>query len=119
MEQRNNQAIDEAAVAAAVRPGTSLTVNLASRSIFIVFAIVATVWLAARLTDFLLVVFFGILLATAIDQPVSWLQRHRIPRPAGVTVIFALLIGLLGLVVLALIPLVSAETDSLQNDLPT
>lgn len=117
MEHQRNEVIGEAA--AVVQPGNALTVNVASRTIFIVFAIVASVWLAARLTDFLLVVFLGILLATAIDQPVSWLQRHRIPRPAGVAAIFVLLIGLLGLVVLALIPLVSAETNSLQNDLPT
>lgn len=100
------------------RNGAAFTVNLASRSILGVFAIVAGVWLAARLTDFLLVVFFAILLATAIDQPVTWLQRRSIPRPAGVLAMFVLLIGLLGLVVVALIPLIGAETESLRNNLP-
>lgn len=95
-----------------------MTVQIAPRSLFIVLAVAALVWLAFKLTDFLMVVFFAVLLATAIDQPVSWMQRQRVPRPAAVLAMFAALLGLLVLVVVALVPLVSAESLTLRDDLP-
>jgi predicted PurR-regulated permease PerM len=97
---------------------TFVTVHVAPKTVFLVCAIIATVWLSFKLTDFLLVVFFAILLATAIDQPVSWMARHKVPRPAGVAVMFAILVGMIAIVVLALIPLVGAESVRLQDKWP-
>ena len=98
---------------------TVLTVHVAPRTVFLVCAIIATVWLSFKLTDFLLVVFFAVLLATAIDQPVSWMAKKKIPRPLGVTVMFAALLGMIAIVVLALVPLVGAESVRLQDKWPT
>ena len=97
---------------------TFVTVNVSPKTVFLVCAIIATVWLSFKLTDFLLVVFFAILLATAIDQPVSWMARNKIPRPAGVGIMFAALLSMIAIVVLALIPLVGAESVRLQNKWP-
>lgn len=96
-----------------------VTVHVSPRTVFLVCAIIATVWLSFKLTDFLLVVFFAILLATAIDQPVSWMARHKIPRPAGVAIMFAALLSMIAVVVLALVPLVGAESVRLQDKWPS
>jgi len=95
-----------------------VTVHVAPKTVFLVCAIIATVWLSFKLTDFLLVVFFAILLATAIDQPVSWMARRKVPRPVGVAIMFAILLAMIAVVVLALIPLVGAESVRLQDKWP-
>jgi len=95
-----------------------VTVHVAPRTVFLVCAIIATVWLSFKLTDFLLVVFFAVLLATAIDQPVSWMAKRKIPRPAGVAIMFIVLLSMVAVVVLALIPLVGAESVRLQDKWP-
>ena len=61
-----------------------LTIAIAPGTIVLAVLVVAAVWLVFRLTDFLTVLMFAILLATAVDQPVGWLQRRGVPRPVGI-----------------------------------
>jgi predicted PurR-regulated permease PerM len=98
--------------------GAAVTVNISNRTIFIVFAILIVIWLAFRLTDFLLVVFLGVLLATSIDRPISWLQSHGVPRSVGVIAVLVVLIALLAALIAALVPLLSAEAQTLKDDVP-
>jgi predicted PurR-regulated permease PerM len=96
-----------------------VTVTISRRTIFLVFAIVAAVWVALHLISVLIVVFSAILLATAIDQPVSWLQRRGVPRSAGVLLMYLMVVAIIAGVVALLIPLVTSEISTLQDELPT
>jgi predicted PurR-regulated permease PerM len=95
-----------------------LTVQIAPRTIVIAVLVVTAVWLLFRLTDFLLVLVFAILLATAIDQPVGWLQRRGLPRPLGIAALYVVLVALLALVGVVLVPLVATEVTALRAALP-
>lgn len=96
----------------------TFNVSISVRTIFLVFAIVAMVWVALHLVTVLIVVFSAIVLATAIDRPVSWMQDRRIPRPLGVLgICAAILLIVTGLAVM-LIPIISSEMQALQTDLP-
>jgi predicted PurR-regulated permease PerM len=98
-------------------PG-SVTVTISRRSILLVFAIIAVIWIALHLISVLIVMFSAILLATAIDQPVSWLERHSIPRSVGVLCMYLLVVAIVGGVIALLVPLVTSEISTLQNELP-
>jgi predicted PurR-regulated permease PerM len=100
------------------RSSGHLTVTISLRTIAVVFAAVVLTWLALHLATFLLVVFSAVVLATAIDPPSSWLQRHGIPRPIGVFAVFGLLALAIGVLAAVLIPLIGAETAALQDRLP-
>src|SRR5262249_20875527 len=89
------------------------------RTIATVFAVVAVTWLALHLTTFLLVVFSAIVLATAIDPPATWLQRHGVPRPLGVFAVFALLALVIVVLAAVLVPLIGAEANALKDRLPS
>ena len=95
-----------------------LTVEIAPRTIVIAALVVATVWLLFRLTDFLMVLVFAILIATAIDQPVGWLRRRGLPRPLGIAALYGILLALLALVGVVLVPLVATEITALRGALP-
>jgi predicted PurR-regulated permease PerM len=95
-----------------------VTVTISLRTIGTVFAVVAVTWLALHLATFLLVVFSAIVLATAIDPPTAWLQRHGVPRPLGVFAVFALLGLAVAVLAAVLIPLIGAEATALRDRLP-
>ena len=105
-------------VVPAEAPRTAISVNIAGRTLGILLAVAAAVWLAGRLSHLLLLLLFAVLLATAIDAPVTWLQRRGLPRPAGILLHFLLLLALLGVVVLVLIPLVASEARLLRTEAP-
>jgi len=98
------------------RPAVS--VNIAGRTLGVLLAAVAAVWLAGRLSHLLLIILFAVLLATAIDAPVTWLQRRGIPRPLGILLHDLLLVALLAVVVLVLVPLVASEARLLRDEAP-
>lgn len=101
-------------------PDTRGTVNvsISTRTIFLIFAVVAMVWISLHLATVLIVVFSAIVLATAIDGPVSWMQARRIPRPLGVLGVCALILLVVTGLTVMLIPIISSELQALQTDLP-
>ncbi|HEU0164833.1 MAG TPA: AI-2E family transporter, partial [Thermomicrobiales bacterium] len=94
-----------------------VTISLSIKTIGIVFGILLTIWVLKELSGTLLIFAGAILLATAIDRPVSWMQSRGIPRGFGITIIFAGVVGLLVGVVAVLIPLVTDETVHFKDHL--
>ncbi|HWV24805.1 MAG TPA: AI-2E family transporter [Thermomicrobiales bacterium] len=93
------------------------TISISIRTIAIVVGIWLIFWIIRELTGTLLLFASAILLATAIDEPASSLQARGLPRSLSILTLFAVVIGLLTLVVIVLIPLVTDEASSLQSDL--
>jgi len=99
-------------------PAPSVTVIIARRTLLLIATLLIAAWLFPRLAHVLTVLSGAVLLATAVDQPVSWLNRHRIPRGIAVLAIYALLLVILGGVVAVLVPLVGGELVLLEQRLP-
>ncbi len=74
----------------------TMRIELSLRSVFAIFAIIASLWLLARLWQIVLVVIIGLVLAGSISPVVEWLERRRIPRGMALALI---LLGLVGTVV--------------------
>jgi len=61
---------------------------------------------------------FAAILAYISNPAVSWLERHRLPRPLGAVLVMLLLGGLLVLLLLILLPLLVKEVRLLSDRLP-
>jgi predicted PurR-regulated permease PerM len=94
------------------------TIDIALKTLVLIGLAIALAWLAIRLSHFLLVILFAILLATAIDEPVTWLQERGVPRPLGILLHYIALLILFGIAILVLIPLVTTEAKLLSTELP-
>jgi len=70
----------------------------------VVIVLVAMAFLICRIPHFWLIVLAAIMLATAIDSPVTRMRQRGISRPLGVLAIFTLLIGFLTAALLVLAP---------------
>lgn len=90
-------------------PREHITISVSIRTIAIVFGVLLVVWVVQELSSTLLIFAGAILLATAIDKPVVWLQSRGLPRGIGILLVFALIVAMLVAVVAVLIPLVTNE----------
>ena len=61
----------------------------------------------------------ALFLALGIDPAVSFLQRHRFPRPAAIATVLVVVLGVLAGLIFALIPVLSDQISGLIAQIPT
>ncbi|PIR73419.1 MAG: hypothetical protein COU40_02705 [Candidatus Moranbacteria bacterium CG10_big_fil_rev_8_21_14_0_10_35_21] len=77
-----------------------ISTGIVLRTILILIGI----WFLYLIKDILALLFIAVLIVAVIDPAVDWMQRKRIPRTAGVLIMFFLIALVLGLSVAFLIP---------------
>jgi predicted PurR-regulated permease PerM len=93
----------------------TFTVNISVRTIFLIIALVAMTYLLFRIPHFWLLVVTAVVLATAMDKPVTTAQKHGVPRALSILLIYILLIALM---VVAIAPIVAGDARALERELP-
>lgn len=93
-----------------------LTISL--RTIIKILLVIFVVWLVIRLLEVVGVVFVSLVLASAIDPMVASLERRRIPRLFAILIIYAVLIGIISLVVALLVPALTSQIQQFSSALP-
>ncbi|HEX6289235.1 MAG TPA: AI-2E family transporter [Herpetosiphonaceae bacterium] len=85
----------------------------------IVLLVAVGFYLLYRFSNVLFVLFVAAVFATAIRPNVLWMERHHIPQPLGILLMYAL-VGLVTAGVLRLLtPLLITQATTLSTDLPT
>ncbi|MDQ3654330.1 MAG: AI-2E family transporter [Chloroflexota bacterium] len=82
------------------------------------FLVLIGFWIVTRVEATIVLGLFGLLLGTILEGPVRRLEERRIPRPAGIAMIYAAIIGMLVLLVFLIIPVIRDEANSVREDLP-
>lgn len=96
----------------------SQTINISTSTILrVIFILLALVFLYL-IKDILIIVFVAVIIAAAINGPVSWLQGHKVPRLLGVIFIYLLLLLLLALVVTLIFPPLAEQIKQLATYFP-
>jgi len=96
----------------------SQTINISTSTILrVIFILLALVFLYL-IRDILIIVFVAVIIAAAINGPVSWLQRHKVPRLLGVIFIYLLLLLFLALVVTLIFPPLAEQIKQLAAYFP-
>lgn len=90
-------------------------VNVSFATFVRILAIVAAIAVIWALRDLILLIFFSMVLAATISPWVQRLERFRIPRVAGVTIVYCVIITVLLAFVMLLIPVVRTEATTLMN----
>lgn len=66
--------------------------------------------------DIFVILFLAIIISSAFDTPVSFLQRYRIPRVLGALLMFLFVVGVFALLLYTIVPVAISEfTDLLHN----
>lgn len=96
----------------------SQTINISTSTILrVIFILLALVFLYL-IRDILMVVFVAIVIAAAINGPVSWLQKYKVPRLLGVIFICLFLFLLLALIVTLIFPPLAEQIKQLAAHFP-
>jgi predicted PurR-regulated permease PerM len=96
----------------------SITIQLGWSSILLVIGLIALTYLLFRIPHFWLIVVSALVLATAIDKPVSAMQRRGIPRAFGILLIYLVLIAFFAAAIGALAPIVAGDARALEREIP-
>jgi len=94
-------------------------IEISSASIFRLLIILAGVGFLYLIQDVVAIVFFSILLILILQPTVAWMSRYRIPRPAGVLIIYILLLAFFSLAVILLIPPINDQIGQMSVVLGT
>ena len=94
------------------------TINISTSTIFRTVIILLGLVFLYLIRDILLIVFVAVIIAAAINGPVSWFQRHKVPRLLGVVCIYLLLFLLIALIVTLVFPPLAAQIKQLAVHFP-
>jgi len=105
---------EELAASPEVRPRRLRPVHyLSIAAAVLVFALLVN-WLGGVLTPFLI----GAMLAYLGSPPVTWAERHRVPRTLGTLIVMIVILLLVTGLILVLVPLIQSEVSQLVRRLP-
>lgn len=69
--------------------------------------------------DILAMLFVALVIVAAVDSPVGWLKKHKIPRVVGVLIVYLLLFIILALIISLILPLLANEIRELGKNMPS
>ncbi len=97
---------------------TPIYINISSATIIKIILIFILFYFFYLVREILAVLFVSLILASAIDPWVDWMQEKKIPRGVGVILIYLILFLAVGIVTILIIPPIIQEVGDLYNKFP-
>jgi predicted PurR-regulated permease PerM len=79
------------------------------QSLWRIFFMILAIWVVFVAKDVFIALFLAIVIAAALDRPVTYLERHRVPRILGTLLLYILLIVFIALVIYLVFPAILGE----------
>src|SRR3989344_1295409 len=67
--------------------------------------------------DILMAFFLGLIIMSALNPGVTWLEKQKVPRPAGILILYILVFGALGFLFSIVIPPLGRELSTMIGSL--
>jgi len=93
-------------------------VEISSGTIFRAILIILSIVFLYLVRDVIALIFISILIVSAIDPAVDWMQKKKIPRPLGVSIVYLAMLAVISLSVSFLIPPLVEQFRDLSQKLP-
>ncbi len=93
-------------------------IEISMRTVLATLAILAGIWLILQIRDILFLLFIAFLLMTAIYPLVVLLEKVRIPRLLAIIIVYAVIFGMFGFLIVSSIPTLVTQTTKLVEELP-
>ena len=97
-------------------PASSLRVEISPKTIFVMLAVLAGVWVVGQLATVLTVITVALILVGTFDPVVAWLERRGFPRGRALVLVFvAATLALTAAVLLMVPPLLAQLLDLIEH----
>jgi len=93
-------------------------INITAMGVVKVILIFILFYLLFLIKDILAILFVSLVLASAFDPWVDWMQKKKIPRGIGIIIIYLILFLVVASVISLLIPPIVNQTTELMQDFP-
>jgi len=93
-------------------------INISTKTLFKVVGVALLVYFLYFVRDILMILFISLVLASAVDPWVDWLQKKRIPRSLGILLIYLALFFILGSAIYMITPPIAKEVGSFSQNYP-
>lgn len=93
-------------------------VEISSGTLFRTILIILAILFLYLVRDVIALIFISILIVSAIDPAVDWMQRKKIPRPLGVSLVYLFMLAVISLSVSFLIPPLVEQFRDFSQKLP-
>ncbi len=97
---------------------TAINVNISSLTIVKILIIGMLIWFLYLVRDVVLILLVAIILASAFNPWVNWLQARKIPRVLGVFIIYLAVFGVISLSIGLLIPPLAEQIQQISHNFP-
>jgi predicted PurR-regulated permease PerM len=94
------------------------TIDISTSTILRVIIIIGALVFLYIIRDILLILFLSLIVVSAINPGVSWLQRRKIPRILGVIIIYLVFLFVFATVIYLVVPPLAQEVKNLARDFP-
>jgi len=95
-----------------------ITIDVSSLTLVKILIIIVAMFFLFYIRGVLMLVFIALILASAFDPIVDWLQRKRLPRALGILIIYLCLFGIVFIAVDLIIAPISSQLKEFSQDLP-
>jgi predicted PurR-regulated permease PerM len=96
----------------------NISIEITTGTIVKALAVILAFWFIYLIRDILVLLFISVIIVSAIDPVVDWLQVKKIPRVAGVLMIYLILFVILSLVLSFLIPPLAGQIADFAKNYP-
>lgn len=93
-------------------------INLSSLTIIKIILIFIVFYFLYLIRDILAVLFVALILSSALDPWVDWMQKRKIPRGVGIIIIYLAMFIVISSVIILIIPPIAEQVNDLVNNLP-
>ena len=93
-------------------------IEISTSTILRFILIILGIGLLYLIRDVILILFVAVIITSAVDGPVDWLQKHRVRRIFGVAMIYLAFFAFLGLLIFLVVPPLAHEVKLLALNFP-
>jgi len=94
------------------------SISISTSTIFKVVLVVLVLYFLYLIRDILVILFVALILASALDPWVDWMQKRKIPRSLGIILIYFILFIVIGSVLYLIIPPIVTQVNELSTSFP-
>ncbi len=99
-------------------PKDSLTIHISTLSLIKILAVALMIAFLYLVWDIIVLLFVSLVFAATLSPSIDWLEKKKIPRAAGIMLIYVGALFILSLVIVLIIPPITSQVDQLATTFP-
>lgn len=92
--------------------------DISTATLLRVVSCILLLFLLYLIRDVLMILFISLILASAVDAPVDWLEKRKIPRVVGILSLYVVLFSILALLFVLFVPILTEQTQQFITTFP-